>query len=568
MKNQQPFSMLVFALVIAVLVKVGTAQDIASATTNDAGPFAIMTRDGRPVTQYDFGYDRFTTGDHADRPVVTRHQIEIDGQTIHYEAKVGTMLLVNDEGATDKDGEIIEEARIFFIAYRKIEQDASGQWVYPDPGTRPITFSFNGGPGSSSVWLHLGIYGPKRVAYADEVGNPGPAPYDWVDNHESLLDQSDFVFIDPVSTGFSRAEGDTSVKDFHGVEQDIDSVAEFIRRYVSSTHRWRSPKYLTGESYGTTRAAGLASRLESRHGMAVNGVILVSSVLNFQTIRFNIGNDLPPVLFLPTFAATAHYHGRLSDQLQRMPVADVVDMAERFAIGEYASAMMLGDLLPEDRRRSVRARLSELTGLSEDYLDDVHLRPSMPGFCKELLRDEGLTVGRLDSRFIGRDRDDAADSYEYDPSYSAIQANYTGAMNGYVREELGFKTDLPYQILTSVWPWDYGSGGNNRYLNVAERLRNVMEKQPGMRVFIASGYYDLATPHFATEYTVSQMMLREGTRANVEIHDYAAGHMMYVHRPSRIKLREDLVRFYDSVETGRAVERAADRGGARGGNGD
>jgi len=422
---------------------------------------------------------------------------------------------------------------------------AEALFEFPDPTTRPVSFSFNGGPGSSSVWLHMGVFGPKRVKHADDFGNPGPPPHELVTNEYSLLDRTDWVFIDPISTGYSRAEEGTSEKDFHGLENDIRSVGEFIRRWVGDHGRWGSPKFVAGESYGTTRAAGLSRYLTGNLGMSLNGVVLVSAVTNFQTIRFNVGNDDPHLLYLPSFAATARFHGRLNDRLTNMPMDEFIDEVELFTLNEYAPALLRGDTLPADELDRIAERLSEYCGVSAEYAKDVHLRFDVPRFNKELRRDEGLTVGRLDSRYTGRDRDDGGDGYEYDPAMNAIDAIYTGTFNQYVREDLGYDSDLNYEILTGVYPWSYGGAGDNRYANVSERLRSAMHRVPEMRVFIASGYYDLATPYFATDYTTSHMFVDPELRDNIETHYYESGHMMYVHLPSLAKLREDLDGFYD-----------------------
>ncbi|MFI4916663.1 MAG: S10 family peptidase [Phycisphaerales bacterium JB060] len=475
---------------------------------------------------------------YPDAPSVTRHSVEIDGQAIHYEATADTITLVNDKDEAT--------ANLFYIAYRKIDGGADSA-KFPDPAQRPITFSFNGGPGSSSVWLHLGIFGPRRVAYADEVGNPGPPPYAVIPNAHSLLDQSDFVFIDPVSTGYSRAEEGTSEKQFHGLESDLDSVADFIRMYLTREERWGSPKIIAGESYGTTRAAGLAQRLHSRHGIAVSGVVLVSPVLEFQTIRFGEGNDLPYVMILPSYAATAHYHEALPRKWQERPVEDVIAEARRFALDEYLPALLRGAGLDEAERSRVRSTMSELTGLSPQYLEDADLRVSLPRFAKELLRHRGKTVGRLDARFLGIDADHVGEGYEYDASYEAIRSNYTEALNAYVRGELGYQSDLPYEILTGVWPWDYGSAGRDRYVSVADRLRDAMHRQPHTRVFVAMGHHDLATPFFAAETTLNRMKLDPEYRDRIDTAYYPAGHMMYVHQPSLEQLKADLDAFYESL---------------------
>jgi carboxypeptidase C (cathepsin A) len=479
-----------------------------------------------------------------EEPSVTYHSVEIDGETVHYQATAGTITLARND-----DNE--PTARMFFISYRMMD-GAVGEGEepsFPDPYTRPITFSFNGGPGSSSVWLHLGVFGPKRVAPVDEFGNPGPPPHMVIDNEYSLLDQSDFVFIDPVSTGFSRAEEGTSPKDFHGVNEDIRSVAEFIRIFLGRDNRWASPKYIAGESYGTTRAAGLADELHGTHGISLNGVMLVSSILNFGTARFDVGNDLPYPLFLPSFAATAHYHGKLSSKYQNMGLEAFLEEVEQFAMTDYTLALMQGDRLSDKDRAAVAKKLSGYLGIEEEYIEDVNLRVNMPRFPKELLRDEGYTVGRFDSRFKGRDREDEGQSHEYDPSYAAIRSIYTESMNDYLRRGLGYESDMRYEILTNVWPWSFRGVGDNQYLNIAERLRSVMHEIPSMLVFIASGYYDLATPYFATDWTVDHMFLRPEIRDNVETHYYEAGHMMYMRETQLDKMRDDLVGFYAKRES-------------------
>jgi carboxypeptidase C (cathepsin A) len=475
---------------------------------------------------------------YPDAPSVTRHSVEINGQAIHYTATADTITLVDDKGEPT--------ASLFYIAYRKIDGGADSA-AFPDPAERPITFSFNGGPGSSSVWLHLGIFGPRRVEYADDVGNPGPPPYSVIPNAHSLLDKSDFVFIDPVSTGYSRAEGDTSEKRFHGLESDLDSVADFIRTYLTREQRWGSPKIIAGESYGTTRAAGLAQRLHDRHGISVSGVVLISPVLEFQTIRFGEGNDLPYAMFLPSYTAVAHYHQALPDKWQGKPVEDAVAEARRFALEDYFPALLKGAGLPEAERARLRTTMSELTGLSPQYLEDANLRVDQGRFSKELLRHRRTTVGRLDARFLGIDADHVGDAYEYDASYEAIRSNYTESMNAYVRGELGYQSDLPYEILTGVWPWDYGSAGRDRYVSVADRLRDAMHRQPHARVFVAMGHHDLATPFFAAETTLNRMKLDPAYRDRIDLAYYPAGHMMYVHGPSLEQLKADLDAFYDSL---------------------
>jgi len=488
---------------------------------------------------------------------VTYHTAEINGETVHYEATAGTIVFVEDEA-----GDAEPRAKMFFVSYRKTampgaqynEMKEAGEDVpesnYPDASQRPLTFSFNGGPGSSSVWLHLGVFGPKKVAYADAEGRPGPPPYRVEDNPFSLLDKSDFVFIDPVSTGFSRAQGETSAKDFHGLESDIASVAHFIKRYITTNERWTSPLFIAGESYGTTRAAGLAKHLQSSHGISVNGIMLISGIIEFTTLRFGPGNDLPYICFFPSYAATAHYHGMLPPEHQNKPIAEFYKDAEAFALGDYASALMQGSRLSQDDEDSIVREMAEYLGLTPEYIRRANLRISQGRFCKELLRDQGLTVGRFDSRFTGQDRDDVNDTYDYDPSYAVIRSNFTQSFNAYIREDLGYKSDLSYEILTNVRPWDYGRAGDGKYVNVAERLRSVMHEQPHIRVFVASGYHDLATPPLGMDYTYDHMQLRDNLRENMKNHYYVGGHMMYLDINSLSELKADLDAFYDSVPVG------------------
>jgi len=472
--------------------------------------------------------------------VITQHKVVIDGREIGYTVTAGTIVLKEEEEKEDKSEGEKPRASIFFIAYT---QDG-----VEDKAQRPITFSFNGGPGSSSVWLHLGVLGPRRVDVEKE-GNPIPPPYRLVDNEFSLLDQTDLVFIDPVSTGYSRAVPGEKPKQFHAFNKDIESVGDFIRLYTTRYQRWSSPKFLIGESYGTTRAAGLSGYLQERHGMYFNGIMLVSSILNFLTARFTPGNDMPYILFLPTYTATAWYHKRLSPEYQadlKQTLAEV----DSFALGEYASALMKGAALPADERTQIVAKLAQYTGLSQDYIERTNLRINIHRFCKELLREERRTVGRLDSRFTGVDRDSAGEFNEFDPSYAIIQGPYTGTFNDYVRRELQFESDLPYEILTGrVHPWAYDKH-QNEFVNVGETLRKAMSINPFLKVFVANGYYDLATPYLATRYTFEHLGIDESLQTNISMGYYEAGHMMYVHLPSLAQLKQDLTGFIGSAVPG------------------
>jgi carboxypeptidase C (cathepsin A) len=461
--------------------------------------------------------------------VQTKHSLKIGGQEIKYTATAGTILLKLEDGTP--------KASIFYVAYTK--DDIS------DASQRPLTFSFNGGPGSSSVWLHLGLFGPRRVQMGD-AGTLLPPPYKLVDNDVSLLDISDLVFIDPVSTGYSRAVPGETPQQFHGVTPDVESVADFIRLYTTRNKRWSSPKFLAGESYGTTRAAGLSGYLQQRYGMYLNGIVLISAILNFETAEFDAGNDLPYILYLPTYTAIAWYHKKLPSDLQSGDVQKAVEESRKFAVGEYADALMAGDALPAPRRAEITQKLARLSGLSPDYIDRTNLRIEIQRFTKELLRSERRTIGRIDARFTGIDRDAAGERPEFDPSIAAIIGPYSGMLNDYVRNDLKFDSDLPYEVLTGrVRPWNYAPY-ENRYVNVGETLRGAMTQNPFLHVFVAKGYYDLATPFFAADYTFDHLGLDPTLRSHLSGAYYEAGHMMYVHPLSLHKLKADIAQFIKS----------------------
>lgn len=461
-------------------------------------------------------------------PVTTKHSVSINGAQISYEATAGHLTLLKEDGSP--------RAKVFFIAYTKTGVS--------DPSTRPVTISFNGGPGSSSVWLHLGVLGPRRVAMNDD-GTTLPPPYKLVDNDQSWLDMTDLVFIDPVSTGYSRANDEKDAKQFHGYNQDIESVGEFIRRWISDNKRWASPKYLIGESYGTTRASGLSEHLQHRYGMYLNGVILVSAVLNFQSIDFKDGNDLPFATFLPTYAATAWYHKKLTADMQALTLEQVVDQARVFAMGDYTVALMKGNGLSATERTAMIDRIARFTGLSRDYIDRSELRPVIFRFCQELLHDSALVIGRFDSRYKGTVADRLGNSMERDPSHHpTIAGCFSTCINDYLSRELNVSTTLPYEVLTGrVWPWDF-SNVQNEYLNVAPSLREAIQMNPSLRVWVLNGYYDLATPFYGTEYTFSHMGLPGSLQKNISMTYYPAGHMMYLLKPSLIQMKTDAKIFY------------------------
>src|ERR1043166_3735043 len=464
-------------------------------------------------------------------PVVTHHEIRAGGKVLRYTATTGMMPIKNREGET--------EARIFFMAYTL--EDAGGR------NRRPLTFSFNGGPGSASVWLHLGAIGPRRVPMNPD-GTMPPPPYQLVDNEYTWLNQTDLVFIDPVGTGYSRAVRPELASRFFGLQGDIESVGEFIRMYLTRYERWTSPLFLAGESYGTTRASALSGYLIGR-GIAFNGIVLISTIMNFETTDFAAGNDLPYIMYLPSYAATAWYHKKLPPDLQSKSVQQVVSEVEQWAANDYTLALGKGDRLTGQERQDVIAKLARYTGLSQSFLDDANLRVSLNLFRKELLRNEKRSIGRLDARFKGYDSSYATDSPDFDASEAAIRPPYTSTFNNYVRTELNYKSDLEYYILgggiTSPWNW----GTNNGYVDTSVALRNALARNPYLKIFVAMGYYDMATPYFAVDYTLHHISLDPKLLRNFSTGYYEAGHMMYIDEKSLARMRSDIGKF---MQIGRA----------------
>jgi carboxypeptidase C (cathepsin A) len=457
------------------------------------------------------------TPEPSDALVQTHH--EIGG--LKYTATAGRVVLRFESHTDDKFEGHKAKAEMFMVSYVLDEGDR---------GTRPVIFAFNGGPGSSSVWLHLGLLGPRRVLSGD-AGALVPPPYALADNAETLLRHADLVFIDPVSTGWSRTVKGEKAKEYHGFTADIESVGELIRLWTSRHGRWMSPKYLCGESYGTLRAAGLAHHLQERHGMWLNGLILVSSVLNIGTLEFHPHLDTSYPLFLPTYAAIAHYHGLHGDR----PLREVLDEAEAYAERDYPWLLSRGSRLTQQERTGAVATLARLSGLSEDYLDRVDMRVEHVRFYTELLRSRRRTVGRLDGRFTGWDSDYGRERWTSDPSFDAIMGPYTAAINHYLREDLKVEQDLPYEVLAwkQVNPWSFKEF-EGQHVNVADKLAQAMRANPHMRVQVACGYHDGATPYYASEHTFAHLEIPEELRSNIEFRYYEAGHMMYVHEPSRV----------------------------------
>lgn len=454
---------------------------------------------------------------------VTRHSGTFNGQRINYRAIAGETYL------KDKDGKPLAA----ITSYSYIKEG-------PTDPKRPVTFLWNGGPGSGSVWLHMGAFGPKRVVVPSDAKDDGAPPYPIVDNPESLLDVTDLVFIDPVGTGFSRALGDTNPADYWGVTKDAKSMAAFIRLWLNEHGRWNAPKYIGGESYGTTRAAAVINELEGSYtDVSVNGIILISAILDFSQAADAQGNELGYVTNLPSMAAAAWYHDKVANK--PATVAEFVAEARAFAIGPYASALLKGNDLTAAEKAQILPQLARFTGISQTYLGHANLRLSLSRFYKELLRDQGLTVGRLDGRYTGVDYDNAGDRPDNDPSFYGIDGAYTTAINWWSREHLKYSPDVVYSSIGSTGNWDWNIGGprgGSGYLNVAPYIGKALRENSGLRVWVGQGYYDFATPFFGAEYSLN----RPGfpTDGRIEWHYYESGHMMYVREPDLQKLSRDL----------------------------
>ena len=470
---------------------------------------------------------------------VTEHTIRIGGQTIAYKATAATMLLKNDSGAPI--------GSLYYTAYTK-----NG---ISDLSQRPISFIYNGGPGSASMWLHMGAYGPKRIVTTEAAPTP-PAPYQIVDNENTLLDVTDMVFIDPIGTGFSKPVGKGTGRDFWGVDQDARSITQFIYQYVSRNGRWNSPKYLIGESYGTTRSAVLVNRLQQQENMDFNGVVLMSSVLDFETLEFAPGHDISYVLYLPSYAATAAYH-HMIPLPANLPA--FLDTVRTWAMGPYQDALNKGSSLPAAERGAVLRQLSAYTGLSADYLDKANLRVSLGQFNEELSRSKGMVTGRLDSRFQGPEFDLLSEGMEYDPQSEAISSAFMTAINSYLRDELKFPAgDQRYVGGGAVQPWDWnrqptGRGGRGGGFfrgatYVGSDLANALVSNPNLKVEVENGYYDMATPFFATEYTMDHLGVSPALRANITLKYYDAGHMMYLHVADLAQLKANVAGFITATD--------------------
>ena len=488
---------------------------LALATAVAGGPAAAQDKSDAPVEKIE------------PQVRVSKHSGTFGGQRMNYTATIGETILKADDGT--------QKAAIVTTSYVREPRDPN----------RPVTFLFNGGPGSGTVWLMMGAFGPKRVAIPSDARDDSGPPYPILDNPDSILDVTDIVFIDPPGTGFSRLLGKTDPKEFYGVTADAKAVAQVIRLWLNEHGRWNSPKYLGGESYGTTRSAAVVNQLEAStfNDVGLNGILLISTVLDFAAGADTEGNELSFITNLPSMAATALYHGKA----QAASTEQFVEEARQFAIGPYAAALLKGQRISAEERASVRRQLARFTGLSETYLEQADLRVTPGRFWKELLRDRGLTVGRLDSRYTGRDYDNAGENFDQDPSFYGIDAGYTAAVNQWEREGLGFKTDREYQSISQLIPsWDWNIAGGrdtNAYLNVTPYLGRAMRENSGLRIFVAQGYYDFATPFIAAEYALSRTGIPQD---RVEYHYYQAGHMMYVRDEDRVKLSRDIRNFIRS----------------------
>lgn len=468
---------------------------------------------------------------------ITQHTARINGRTISYTATASTTLLKNDKGEP--------EALMYSTAYTE-----NG---IKDSSKRPITFLYNGGPGSASIWLHMGAWGPRRVVTGNTEPTPGP-PYQIVDNDYSLLDKSDLVFIDPVGTGFSHAVGKAKDKDFWGVESDVKSLAQFIYLYLSRNHRWNSPKLLYGESYGTFRSVALAHYLQKHDGIYINGMVLQSTVLDLGILNFSMGEDFSYILYLPTYAAIAwHYHlvkNRPAD------LAAFLDRVRRFASTEYAAALLEGSKISDAEKAKVAAQMAAYTGLDEDYILKANLRVTRAQFRAELLRSRGLTIGYFDGRYNAPTYDLLEERARSEPSYSAIVGAFTAAFNSYVREELEFGKDMTYKVLPSApasqWKWKSATHTGEAWPsapNVEPDLVQDLLDNAYLQVQVENGYFDLSTPFFATEYTMDHLLVPKDAYDRIHFKYYDAGHMIYLHAPSLTKLAANVRAFITQVST-------------------
>lgn len=467
-------------------------------------------------------------------PAVTHHEIRVNGKLLHYTATAGRLPIKTQSGTTD--------ALMFYVAYTLDNED---------PRTRPVTFAFNGGPGSASIWLHMGALGPRKVVLQNQGFMPA-APYRLEDNQNTLLDKTDLVLVDAIGTGFSRPANTTVGKKYWGLKGDIESFGEFIRLYITRNERWSSPLYLFGESYGTTRSAGIAGYLADK-GISFNGIVLLSTVLAFQTLEFNRTNDEPYPLILPTYTMIAAYHHKLAPELAQNLEKTRAEV-EQWASNEYTKALAKGDSLSPEERQNVIDTLARYTGLSKQIIDEYNLRVDVNGFTHYLLADQKLRVGRLDGRFAGPDPDGFTGTRFYDPTSSETGPPFTSVFNDYIRRELNYKTDMPYYTTAyTVWgpamKWNWGDEESG-FPDTASALREAMVKDPYLKVRVLEGYYDLATPYYAVNFTMDHLDLSARYRNNISYATFEAGHMVYLDAPSLKKMKENVSGFIDQTTAG------------------
>jgi len=459
-------------------------------------------------------------------PVVTKHSINVGGKKIDYTATVAQMPLKNSSGDT--------EAHIFYMAYT-----LDG---VSDVSKRPLTFCFNGGPGSASMWVHMGGMGPRSPKLMPD-GSMAPPPYQLKDNQDTWLDQTDLVFIDPVGTGYSRAKSIEVARRMNGVQGDIQSVGEFMRMYVTRNNRELSPLFIAGESYGTFRAAGLAGYLIDR-GLAFNGIVLIGTTLNLETI-WSRSDDMVYQLLLPTQAADAYYHKKVAPDLQRKDLKSFLKDAEAFSMGEYAAALAKGDDITPAEKKAAIDKIVRFTGLDPKYIEESNLRFDVSHYARQLLRDKGMTIGRYDGRLTGASGLNTGETAEFDPSSTLITPPFTAAFTNYIRNELGYKTDMYYYPSGGIQPWDYGV--QNGFGDTTSMLRNAMTKNPYMKVMVAAAYFDMATPYYAVEYTFNHMGLHPEMHKNITWQFYQSGHMLYIDSDQHTKLKHDFTEFLNSA---------------------
>lgn len=509
------------SLILAAFVAVAAAPAHGQARGNQQAQTPAQTPATGPREEY--------FGPAEEKVSTTSHTIRLDGKDIKYTATVGTIPIRLDNG--------VVQARMFFVAYTKDGED---------PHTRPISFLYNGGPGAATVWLHMGSFAPKSVRMADDGMQPAP-PFQLQDNENSLIDATDMVFVDAISTGYSRTAPGVSSAEFHGQDGDLRAFGEFINGWLTAYNRWPSPKYLIGESYGTIRSAGLSAELQQRHGIDLNGIVLISSLLTYQTLSPAPDNDVAWASNIETFTADAWYYKKLPADLQAKSLKQVVDESRTFAWGEYMAALTRGNTLTDAEKTSMANKLARFTGLSPQFILEANLRVSAERFRKELLRDKRLTIGRLDGRFTSLDLDAAGERQEFDPSNQALQGPYTALFQDYIRNDLKWESDLHYPTSGNVRPWTYVQ---NSYMDMTEALRGTMTRNPFLKVFVAIGYYDMATIMGSAEFNFNHLAYDKQVTDRVSYGYYEAGHMIYIRPGPHEALKNDITKFINASKTG------------------